>query len=179
MKTKPNTSYDDTGVFAGSFDPFTRGHRNIVEQALRVFDRVTVLVADNPAKTYMFDMEERINLATAGTEDFDQVSVQYLHKGSLVGDWVKDYRPGATLVRGIRDGSELLYESEVDAYNRRHFGLQSVLFMAQYACSSTNLRGALEAWIAGTNGEPSAVLYPTEKARNIVRSWAVSRGAKP
>ena len=59
-----NMVNDDTNarvaVFAGSFDPYTIGHDDIAWRALRLFDRLVIVVARNPEKHYMFSTEERV-----------------------------------------------------------------------------------------------------------------------
>jgi len=54
-----------TAVYPGTFDPITHGHTDLVQRALRLFDRVIVAVASNPAKAPCFPLEERVALARA------------------------------------------------------------------------------------------------------------------
>ena len=51
-----------TGVYAGSFDPITKGHQDIIERALKIVDRLIVVVMNNPTKNYWFNLDERKNL---------------------------------------------------------------------------------------------------------------------
>lgn len=51
-----------TGVYAGSFDPITKGHQDIIERALKFMDKLIVVVMNNPKKTYWFDLDERKEL---------------------------------------------------------------------------------------------------------------------
>ena len=51
-------------VYPGTFDPFTRGHEDLVRRAARLFDRVVVGVADSASKTPFFTLEERVEMAS-------------------------------------------------------------------------------------------------------------------
>lgn len=48
-----------TGVYAGSFDPITKGHQDIIERALKIVDKLIVVVMNNPKKNYWFNLDER------------------------------------------------------------------------------------------------------------------------
>ena len=62
-------------VFAGSFDPYTIGHDDIARRALKLFDRLVIVVAVNPEKHYMFSAEERLAAIRALYKDEPRVSV--------------------------------------------------------------------------------------------------------
>ena len=64
-----------TALYPGSFDPITLGHVNIIERALDIFDRLTVLVAVNPSKNSLFPLEEKIEMIREATEQWPQVKV--------------------------------------------------------------------------------------------------------
>lgn len=86
-------------IYPGSFNPITLGHVNIIERALNIFDRLTVLIAVNPAKEPLFDVAENENLIRAVTSAWPQVDVDHT-KGLLV-----DYCKGRGIrnaVRGLR-----------------------------------------------------------------------------
>lgn len=102
-------------VYAGSFDPFTYGHLDIVRRAHMLCDQVVVLIADNPAKKPMFTWRERMEMAME-TLDFANLDHVYVAKTTLyVTEWC---RPGDVLVRGIRDASDLQAELAIAAFNR-------------------------------------------------------------
>jgi pantetheine-phosphate adenylyltransferase len=63
------------GVYAGSFDPPTRGHINIMQRAARLCDELLIGVGDNISKTYMFSKEERVRLVSAATESLSNTEV--------------------------------------------------------------------------------------------------------
>ena len=60
-------------VYPGSFDPITNGHLDILKRALNVFDKVIVLVANNPKKQTTFDVNERRNIIKNVTKDMKNV----------------------------------------------------------------------------------------------------------
>lgn len=86
-------------VYAGSFDPFTLGHLEVVRRAAGLFDRVVVLIADNPAKTTLFSVPERVALAAQALAALPAVSVDATD--GLVLDYARRIGAGH-MVRGLR-----------------------------------------------------------------------------
>lgn len=102
-------------VFAGSFDPFTIGHFDIVKRAACMFDILYVLVAQNASKKNMFDAETRKSMIEAAVSEIPNVKVA-CYDGLTV-DFMKSV--GARyLVRGIRNASDLDAEQAV-AWNNK------------------------------------------------------------
>lgn len=105
-------------VITGSFDPFTVGHFCLVEKALEYFDRVYILIGDNPSKKCMFSTEERtaiIEDALNSPEYNGRVFVCTWHKMTV--DWciaAEVY----TIVRGVRDVTDMAYELNMARTNR-------------------------------------------------------------
>jgi pantetheine-phosphate adenylyltransferase len=97
-----------SGVYAGSFDPLTIGHLWMIEQGVRLFDRLVVAVGVNPDKKYTFSLEERLVMLQASTKPFRNVSIssfsnRYLiHYAQLVG--------ATHILRGIRTESDYEFE---------------------------------------------------------------------
>lgn len=94
------------GLYAGSFDPITRGHLDIIEKALTTFDVVHVAVGTNPLKKGLFEVEERLDLIRRSVDDLGLGEVEI---GSYVDESVIKYarRIGAThVVRGLRQFSD-------------------------------------------------------------------------
>jgi pantetheine-phosphate adenylyltransferase len=95
-------------LYAGSFDPITRGHLDIIEKALKTFDIVHVAVGINPLKTGLFDVAERLDLIGRSVMDVD-LAGEPVEVGSFAGESVTKYarRIGAThIVRGLRQSSD-------------------------------------------------------------------------
>ncbi len=96
------------GVYAGSFDPLTIGHLWMIEQGVRLFDRLTVAVGVNPDKRYSFGVEERLDMLRQSTRQFPNVSVASFSNRYLI-----HYAEGlgAThILRGIRTESDYEFE---------------------------------------------------------------------
>lgn len=122
-------------VFAGSFDPYTIGHDDIVRRALRLFDRLVIVVAVNPEKHYMFPMEERVAAIRELYKDDPRVSV-VVNDGMTVDIAVK---VGAQFqVRGVRSTIDFEYERVEADYNRNLGNLETVLLYARPQFSSVS-----------------------------------------
>lgn len=100
----------DLALYAGSFDPPTYGHLDLVERAARLFPRVIVAVGTNPTRSPVFTVAERLELLNEICAPFENVSVDSFD-GLLV-DYGK--RVGArVVVRGLRVGSDFEYELQI------------------------------------------------------------------
>ena len=127
-----------TGLVTGTFDPVTKGHMAVIEEALRLFDEVVVAVLVNPEKQCMFTPEERLALLNAALSDNTRVKTLYSE------DYAVDVarRVGADkLVRGVRGEGDEAYENAMAEYNRAH-GFDTVFVTPErYAdVSSTRAR---------------------------------------
>lgn len=102
-------------VFAGSFDPLTVGHLDIVRRASALFDEVWVLLAVNASKRYMFSEEARLEMVRKAVSQFSNVEAESFD--GLTVNFAK--RVGAKyLVRGIRNAADVDYEQTV-AWNNK------------------------------------------------------------
>ena len=105
-------------LFAGSFDPFTRGHEAVVEEALRLFDEVVIGVGENVSKRGLLSVEARCRLI----EDCYKANqrVRVAHYSTLTGDFAREM--GATvLVRGVRNTVDFEFERTMEVTNRQLF----------------------------------------------------------
>ncbi len=103
-------------IYAGTFDPITLGHSNIVERACKMYDRVVIAVAKSTLKNTMFDLPERIALVEAVFADLPQVEVRVLD-GLLV-DFCH-HVDANVIVRGIRGVIDFDYEFQMTGMNRK------------------------------------------------------------
>lgn len=102
-------------VYAGTFDPVTNGHLDIIERASRMFDTLYVTICINPNKVGLFTVEERKNLLIRACKSFDNVIVDSSTKLSV--EYAKDV--GAQiLVRGIRATMDFEYELQLAFSNQ-------------------------------------------------------------
>ena len=102
MKTKLRKA-----IFAGSFDPITNGHLDIIERASKIFDELQIGVLYNPNKKGLFNFEERVKLIESYTNHLNNIKIVSF-KGLLV-DYCKENEID-TLVRGIRSSADVEYE---------------------------------------------------------------------
>ena len=104
------------GVYPGTFDPVTHGHTDIITRSLRVFDKVVVAVAPNPAKHPLFNLAERFDMVKLVMKDMGQVEV-ITFDGLLV-NYVE--RAGAhAIIRGLRAISDFEHEFQMALINRK------------------------------------------------------------
>ena len=116
-------------VFPGSCDPPTRGHLDLIRRAAGMFDRVTVTVMVNVAKTGVIPWEERVRILKKACADIPNVKVE-LWKG-LLADYMRQQKKPAVVVRGVRNAAEYEHEAEAAAVNRMLCpGLETVLIPA-------------------------------------------------
>lgn len=103
-------------LFPGTFDPFTLGHQDLVQRALRLFGRVTVGIALHPEKHHLFDRDERIALARGATRALEGVEVRAID-GLLVDACAALHCD--VVVRGVRSGTDFDYEVQMARTNRQ------------------------------------------------------------
>jgi pantetheine-phosphate adenylyltransferase len=104
-----------TCVFAGTFDPFTKGHEYVVNKCLDIFDKVVIAVGVNVSKQPYFDLEERIEIIKNIFNGNDKIEI-CSYSGMLV-DFMRD-KGVVTTVRGIRNQDDYKYETTMAQYNQ-------------------------------------------------------------
>lgn len=127
-----------TGIFVGSFDPFTIGHDNIVRRALPLFDRLIIgVVGDNVQKPYMQPAEERIKAIERLYADEPAVSVKAYY--GLAIDFAKAEN-AHFIVKGVRSLKDFEYEREMADINRQlsNGSVETILFYADPQLSSVS-----------------------------------------
>lgn len=105
-----------TAVFPGSFDPLTNGHVDLIERALKLFDKVVVAVLNNPGKAALFTAEERLTIIRAQFRVYAGRVEARSFSGLLV-DFVKKMDAGV-IVRGLRAISDYDYEAQMALMNK-------------------------------------------------------------
>ena len=104
------------GVYAGSFDPITKGHQDIIERALKIVDKLIVVVMNNPKKNYWFNLEERKNLISKIFEGSKNIKVDE-HAGLLVDFMAKN--SCGILIKGLRDVKDFSEEMTYSFANKK------------------------------------------------------------
>ena len=117
-----------TGIFVGSFDPFTIGHLSIVRRALPLFDKLVIGVGVNERKTYLHTTEERI--AAISRLFADEPAVEVRSYSGLTVDFAHSVEDGF-IVKGVRSMKDFEYEREQADINREIGGVETVLLFAE------------------------------------------------
>lgn len=107
---------DRIAIYPGSFDPPTFGHLDLIQRATKIFDRLIVAVAENPAKQTLFTGEERVDMLRAITREIPGVEIESFH--GLTAVFAKQRRAIA-IVRGLRAISDFEYEHSIALTNRK------------------------------------------------------------
>ena len=127
-----------TGLFTGSFDPFTIGHQSIVARVLPLFDKIVIGVGVNERKKYMYSAEVRVKEIAELYADNPKVEVRAFN--DLAVDFA--HREGAWFfVKGVRSVKDFEYEREQADVNRMMGGIETLLVFAepQHASVSSSL----------------------------------------
>lgn len=128
-----------TGVFVGSFDPFTIGHDSIVRRALGLFDRLVVgVVGDQVHKPNMQPAEQRMEAIRQLYADEPKIEVKTYY--GLAVDFAKE-QGALYIIKGVRSVKDFEYEREQADINRQISGIETVLLFAEprYASVSSSV----------------------------------------
>lgn len=144
------------GIYPGTFDPITRGHLDIIERGLNLFDVLIVAVAENLTKTPLFDVEERLDLIRNEIRDYPNVRVESFN--CLLMDYVRS-KNARTVLRGLRVISDFEYEFQMALTNRKLApGVETVFMMTSESYASISSRFIKE--IARLGGDLSPFVTP-------------------
>ena len=105
-----------TAVYPGTFDPVTNGHIDIIERALKIFDKLFVVVADNPQKAATFTKDERVAMLKEALKKHSS-RVEVEHYDGLILNYVKSKKSNV-VVRGLRAISDFEFEFSRALLNR-------------------------------------------------------------
>ena len=121
------------GLFPGSFDPFTKGHADIVSRSLQLFDEVLIGVGYNERKAGWIPVDERVRALRALYADEPRIKVES-YTGLTI-DFAKAHGVTA-IIRGVRTMADFEYETQMADINRQLSGLETILFPASPELSS-------------------------------------------
>ncbi len=127
-----------TGIFVGSFDPFTTGHDAIVRRALPLFDKIVIGVGINERKKYLYSAQVRVQRIEALYRGDPRIEVRAYT--DLTIDFAR--REGAEfIIKGIRSVKDFEYEREQADINRKIGGVDTILLYAepQYESVSSSM----------------------------------------
>jgi pantetheine-phosphate adenylyltransferase len=132
-------------IYAGSFDPITSGHLDVVSRARGMFDRIIVGIGHNPDKQALFPFEERVSMATTLVEELVQQNptlapVTVEQYSGLTVDFAKN-TGAVALLRGIRNVTDLAMETQLAITNRQVADMETVFIVTgeAYAFTSSSL----------------------------------------
>lgn len=117
-----------TGIFVGSFDPFTIGHDSIVRRALPLFDQLVIGVGYNEHKQSMGSVEERVDAIKALYAHEPKISVEAYH--DLTVDFAARVQ-AQYIIKGVRSVKDFEYEREQADVNRQLTGIETLLLFAE------------------------------------------------
>ena len=143
-------------IYAGTFDPLTRGHEDLVRRAVGLFDHVIVAIAESRAKKPFFTLGERVEMAREVLSAYPNVEVCSFE--GLLMDFLHE-RGAKVILRGLRAASDFEYEFQMAGMNRNLFPEVETMFLTpseQYMfISATMVRE-----IANFGGDVSKFVHP-------------------
>jgi len=146
------------GIFPGSFDPFTKGHENIVERFLPLFDKIIIGVGGNTSKKYYYTLESRIkhiesifkNEPKIGVENYQGLTVKFCKE-----------KKAQYLLRGLRNTTDFNYEKSIALMNKELEGVETLFLMTDEGLS--HISSTIIREVAKNNGDVSPfVTKPNE-----------------
>ena len=114
-------------VFAGSFDPFTIGHKDIVNQALNVFDEIIIAVGENSSKLCMFSLSDRISFIERSFENNSKITIESY--SDLTTSFCES-RDVKFLIRGLRNVNDFVFEKDTKDIQQTFSSIKTVYFIS-------------------------------------------------
>jgi len=149
------------GVYAGTFDPITNGHLDIITRALGLFDELYIAVALNKSKNTAFSVDKRIEivktaLVESENSNFREDIVKIVKLEGLLVDFVKKVDATA-IIRGLRAVSDYEYEAQMAQINRKLYkSAETVFFVASDKYSY--ISSSIVKNIASNSGDVSSLV---------------------
>lgn len=146
----------NVAVYAGTFDPITNGHIDVVERAARLFDRVIVAVAFNTSKKSLFSLEERIALTQEALKHLQ--NVETFGFNTLLIEFAKQHQANVIL-RGLRTVTDFDYEFQLAGMNR-HLNAEIETVFLMPSEKYMYISSSLVREIATLNGDVTSFVAP-------------------
>ena len=156
----------NTAIYAGSFDPITRGHEDLIRRSCEFVDHLVVAVAINSSKRALFTTDERVELIRLATADNKCVEVVQF-EGLLV-DFAKKAGAGL-IIRGLRAVSDFEYEFQMALMNRHLSPEIETVFMVP-SLETTYISSSLVRQVAHFRGDVDGLVHPAV-ARALSRKF--------
>jgi pantetheine-phosphate adenylyltransferase len=152
----PDVPNSRIAIYAGSFDPITRGHEDLMHRSLEYVDRLIVAVAINSSKQPLFTIDERVDLIRGALADESRIEVRSF--GGLLVDFAREC--GASLlIRGLRAVSDFEYEYQMALMNRHLSPRLETVFMVP-SLDTTYISASLVREVARYGGEVGDLVHP-------------------
>jgi pantetheine-phosphate adenylyltransferase len=152
----PHVPNSRIAIYAGSFDPITRGHEDLMHRSLEYVDRLIVAVATNSTKQPLFSIGERVSLIRAALADEPRIEVHSF--GGLLVDFAREV--GASLlIRGLRAVSDFEYEYQMALMNRHLSPRLETVFMVP-SLDTTYISASLVREVARYGGPVDDLVHP-------------------
>lgn len=166
-----------TGLYAGSFDPVTNGHLDVVRQAVRLVDRLVLAVGIHPGKTPLISVEDRLALLRESCVPIARAAgceLAFVTFADLVVEAAR--REGATvLIRGLRDSSDFDYEMQMAGMNGTMAPEVTTVFLPASPMARP-ITATLVRQIASMGGDVSAFVPAAAAKRLKAKFPGKSRG---
>jgi len=152
-------------IYPGTFDPITKGHSDLVERALHMFDKVIVAIAQNTNKAPVFSIQERIGMASVALQN--HTGVEILPMTGLLVDFAKQHN-AKVILRGLRAVSDFEYEFQLAGMNRKLAPEIETLFLTP-AENYAYISSSLVREIAALGGDVSPFVHKNVMAELVKR----------
>lgn len=154
------------GIYPGTFDPITNGHIDIIERSVILFDKVIVAVTTNPAKSPLFDINERIEMIKSSVkkmknvevDGFDDLLVNYAFK-----------KQATAIIRGLRATSDFEFEFQMALVNRKLSNKLVTVFLMPNE-KYTYLNSTIVKEVASYQGDVSCFV-PSEINQKLIKKF--------
>jgi len=143
-------------VYPGTFDPFTRGHEDLIRRASTLFFGIIIGVADSRAKSPFFTRHERVDMARAVLADLKNVEV--VGFGGLLIDFIREHK-ARVILRGLRAVSDFEYEFQLAGMNRNLYPDVETIFLTPSE-QHMFISATLVREIATLGGDVSKFVHP-------------------
>ncbi|MDN6195975.1 MAG: pantetheine-phosphate adenylyltransferase [Atopostipes suicloacalis] len=161
-------------IYAGSFDPFTLGHLDIVNRAATIFDEVIIAISVNTSKKSLFTADEKVKMISTAIKKHSKKNIRVIQfSDGLIVDLAE--KEGAqVLLRGLRSSIDMEYEMNIASANKtQNHSIESMFLMAdeKYRFISSSLIKE----IAQFQGDLSMMLSPGI-AEEVKEKYQIKKG---
>ena len=152
-----------TAIYPGSFDPITLGHMDVIDRAIKIFDKVVLTVATHRDKGPLFDLEERIDMIRESTNNFEKVEVTSFE--GLIVDFAEE-KGAVALIRGLRFVSDIEFEFQL-AWMNRNLNAEIITVFLMTDARYTHLNSSIirEVTTLGGNVDDFVTPYVSQKLK--------------